>query len=35
MTFLTRLIAASVVSGLGAVFAAVAYSEAHRAPDQP
>jgi hypothetical protein len=35
MTFLTRTAAGLAIGALAAVIAAGAYSEAHRAPDQP
>jgi hypothetical protein len=35
MTFLTRTLASLAIGALGALVALGAYSEAHRAPDQP
>jgi hypothetical protein len=35
MTFPTRMLAGLAIGALGALAAAGAYAEAHRAPDQP
>jgi hypothetical protein len=35
MTIITRTLIGLALSALGALFAAAAYTEAHRAPDQP
>ena len=35
MTPLTRAVAGAALGALAALFAAAAYAEAHRAPDQP